>query len=212
MTCWGAVLCRSPAFFVLRDILSQRWGGLLGRNVIYLMPIDNLEIGEALNMIKPKVLVFMAILMLALVGCEKVEQEQLTVYSFSGEDEQLSISNGIIVLNGTEEIFTGGDLKVTDDFFNNITSYSTTFYIMAGDEKNVILSNSMVDITGDTVNVSGDLGQISGDSAIRRIKIDDTSDLKNILYFELTTKDRDGKENVYLLQLPLTEITNRSPI
>lgn len=158
-------------------------------------------------MIKSKVLVFLAILMLALVGCEKVEQEQLTVYSFSGENEQLSISNGIIVLNGTEEIFTGGDLKVTDDFFNNITSYSTTFYIMSGDKKDVILSNNVVDTTGDTVNVSSDLGQISGDSAIRRIKIDDTSDLKNILYFELTTKDRDGKENVYQLQLSLSEIT-----
>ena len=161
-------------------------------------------------MIKSKVLVFLAILMLALVGCEKVEQEQLTVYSLSGENEQLSISNGIIVLNGTEEIFTGGDLKVTDDFFNNITSYSTTFYIMSGDKKDVIFSNNVVDMTGDTVNVSSDLGQISGDSAIRRIKIDDTSDLKNILYFELTTKDRDGKENVYQLQLSLTEITENN--
>ena len=161
-------------------------------------------------MIKSKVLVFLAILMLALVGCEKVEQEQLTVYSFSGENEQLSISNGIIVLNGTEEIFTGGDLKVTDDFFNNITSYSTTFYSMSGDKKDVILSNNVVDTTGDTVNVSSDLGQISGDSAIRRIKIDDTSDLKNILYFELTTKDRDGKENVYQLQLSLSEITKNN--
>ena len=158
-------------------------------------------------MIKSKVLVFLAILMLALVGCEKVEQEQLTVYSFSGENEQLSISNGIIILNGTEETFSGGDLKVSDYFFDNITSYSTTFYIMAGDEKDVILSNGMVDMTGDTVNISGDLGQISGDSAIRRIKIDGTSDLKNILYFELTTKDMDGNENVYQLELSLTEIT-----
>lgn len=48
-------------------------------------------------MIKSKVLVFMAILLLTLAGCEKVEQEQLTVYSFSGENEQLSISNGIIL-------------------------------------------------------------------------------------------------------------------
>lgn len=158
-------------------------------------------------MIKSKVLVFLAILTLALVGCEMVEQEQLTVYSFSGENEQLSISNGIIILNGTEETFSGGDLKVSDDFFDNITSYSTTFYIMAGNEKDVILSNGMVDMTGDTVNVSGDLGQISGDSAIRRIKIDGTSDLKNILHFELTTKDRDGNENVYQLELSLTEIT-----
>ena len=158
-------------------------------------------------MIKSKVLVFMAILLLTLAGCEKVEQEQLTVYSFSGENEQLSISNGIIILNGTEETFSGGDLKVSDDFFDNITSYSTTFYIMSGDKKDVILSNNVVDMTGDTVNASGDLGQISGDSAIRRIKIDDTSDLKNILYFELTTKDMDGNENVYQLELSLTEIT-----
>ena len=182
-------------------------GGLLGRNMKCLMPINNLKIGEALNMIKSKVLVFMAILMLTLVGCEKAGQEQPTVYSFSGENEQLSISNGIIILNGTEETFSGGDLKVSDDFFDNITSYSTTFYIMAGDEKDVILSNGMVDMTGDTVNISGDLGQISGDSAIRRIKIDGTSDLKNILYFELTTKDMDGNENVYQLELSLTEIT-----
>jgi len=161
-------------------------------------------------MIKLKVSVFMAILVLTLVGCEKVEQEQLTVYSFSGENEQLSISNGIIVLNGTEEIFNGGDLKVTGDFFNNITSYSTTFYIMAGDEKDVILSNSVVDMTGATVNVSGDLGQVSGNSAIGRIKIDGTSDLKGILYFELTTKDRNGNENVCQLQLPLTEITKNN--
>ena len=158
-------------------------------------------------MIKSKVLVFMAILLLTLAGCEKVEQEQLTVYSFSGENEQLSISNGIIILNGTEETFSGGDLKVSDDFFDNITSYSTTFYIMADDEKDVILSNDVVDMTGDTVNISGDLGQISGNSTIRRIKIDDTSDLENILHFELTTKDRNGKENVYQLKLSLTEIT-----
>ena len=110
-------------------------------------------------------------------------------------------------MNGTEETFSGGDLKVSDDFFDNITSYSTTFYIMSGGEKDVILSNGMVDMTGDTVNISGDLGQISGDSAIRRIKIDGTSDLKNILYFELTTKDMDGNENVYQLELSLTEIT-----
>ena len=187
--------------------MSQSWGRLFSKNVIYLMPINNLEIGKALNMVKLRVLVFMAILMLALAGCEKVEQEQLTVYSFSGENEQLSISNGIIILNGTEETFSGGDLKVSDDFFDNITSYSTTFYIMAGDEKDVILSNGMVDMTEDTVNISGDLGQISGDSAIRRIKIDGTSDLKNILYFELTTKDMDGNENVYQLELSLTEIT-----
>lgn len=158
-------------------------------------------------MIKTKVFVYMAILMLALTGCGKEEPEQLTVYSFSGENEQLTVSNGVIVLNGTEEIFSGGDLKVTGDLPADITSYSTTFYIMSGSERDVILSNSTVDMTGGTVNVSGDLGQISGDSTFRRIKIDDTNDLNGTLYFELTTKDKYGMENVYQLQMALTEIT-----
>ena len=158
-------------------------------------------------MIKTKTLVFMTIIMIALTGCGKVEQERLTVYSFSGENEQITISNGIIVLNGTMEIFSGGDLKVTNDFFTDITSYSTTFYIMSGSERDVILSNSTVDMTGGTVNVSGDLGQISGDSILRKTNIDDTNDLNGTLYFELTTKDKYGTENVYQLQMALTEIT-----
>ena len=121
-------------------------------------------------MIKMKTLAFMTILMLALTGCGKEEQEPLRVYSFSGENEQFAVSNGIIVLNGSEEIFSGGDLKAADDCFLDITSYSTTFYTISGSEKNVILSNSVTDTTGGTVNVSGDLGQISGDSTLRRIK------------------------------------------
>lgn len=158
-------------------------------------------------MMKAKALAFMTILMLALTGCGKEEQEPLRVYSFSGENEQFAVSNGIIVLNGSEEIFSGGDLKAADESFLDITSYSTTFYTISGNEKNVILSNSVEDMTGGTVNVSGDLGQVSGESIIRRTKIDDASDWGNTLFFELTTKDKYGTENVYQLQMALTEIT-----
>ena len=102
---------------------------------------------------------------------EKIKQDNIfSVMTKSLDTSRLYFKWHYIILNGTEETFSGGDLKVSDDFFDNITSYSTTFYIMAGDEKDVILSNGMVDMTGDTVNISGDLGQISGDSAIRRIK------------------------------------------
>ena len=159
-------------------------------------------------MIKMKTLAFMTILMLALTGCGKEEQEPLRVYSFSGENEQFAVSNGIIVLNGSEEIFSGGDLKAADESFIDITSYSTTFYTISGSEGNVILSNSVTDTTGGTVNVSGDLGQISGDSTLRRIKIDDVNGLENVLYFELITKNKNGEENVYQLQMSLTETEN----
>lgn len=43
-----------------------------------------------------------------------------------------------------------------------------------------------------------------------RIKIDDTNDLNGMLYFELTTKDKYGTENVYQLQMALTEITKNN--
>ena len=155
-------------------------------------------------MIKIKPFVYIAILMMALTGCGKAEQEQLTVYSFSGENEQLAVTNGMIILNGTEEIFDGGDLKVTGDFPSDITSYSTTFYTMSGSEKDIILSNSMADMMGSMVKISGDLGQISGDSAIRS----NVNGLGNNLYFGLITKNKNGEENVYQLQMSLTETEN----
>ncbi len=161
-------------------------------------------------MIKIKAFALMAILMLTLAGCGEADQEQLTVYSFSGENEQFTISNGVIVLTDTEEIFTGGDLKITDNLLTNIASCSTTFYIMSSNGKKVILFNRVEDLTGGTVNVSSDLGQVSGDGILSGTKIDDTSDLENNLYFELTAVDTAGEKNVYQLQMSLTELTKNT--
>ena len=57
-------------------------------------------------------------LVLALVGCGKTEPEYLRVYSFNGENERFTVSNGVIVLDDTKEIFYGGELKATDDFLS----------------------------------------------------------------------------------------------
>ena len=59
-----------------------------------------------------------------LAGCntssESNEEQSLKVYSFSGENEYISVSNGVIILDGKDEICYGGDLKVmSDDFANN---------------------------------------------------------------------------------------------
>lgn len=94
-----------------QDVGKWRISGIIETETRRINKAGTYIIEEILNMIKTKALVFMTIIMLALTECGKVEQERLTVYSFSGENEQLTISNGIIVLNGTEEIFSGGDLK-----------------------------------------------------------------------------------------------------
>lgn len=67
-----------------------------------------------------------------LAGCntssESNEEQSLKVYSFSGENEYISVSNGVIILDGKDEICYGGDLKVMSDDFANITTSSGTPY------------------------------------------------------------------------------------
>ena len=91
---------------------------------------------------------------------------------------------------------------------SKFASYTATFYIVENDEKKVILSNSATDTTGSSVSFEGDLGQISGDGALIEAMIKDTSDWENNLYLELTTTDKSGTDNVYQLQMLLTEVTD----
>lgn len=130
----------------------------------------------------------------------KPAEEPLVVYSFSGENEMFSISNGVIVLNEGEEIFYGGNL---DGELSDIIAYSMTFYIQSGSDDIVLLSNSVTDMTGGTIGIAGETGKLSGDV----LKSAEEDDLQNNLYFELKTTNLGGEENTYQLQLTVTEIT-----
>ena len=140
-----------------------------------------------------------------LAGCntssESNEEQSLKVYSFSGENAYISVSNGVIILDGKDEICYGGDLKVMSDDFSDITTYSTTIYIN-GSEKEILLSNGVDDQTGGTIDVSGNIGKISGD-----ILGDSDDKLTDNLWFELKTTNLSGEENTYQVQLETTEIT-----
>ena len=141
-----------------------------------------------------------------LAGCntssESNEEQPLKVYSFSGENEYISVSNGVIILDGKEEICYGGDLKVMSDDFANITTYSTTIYIN-GSEKETLLSNGVDDQTDGTIDVSGNIGKISGDI----LRDSDADKLTDNLWFELKTTNLNGEESTYRVQLETTEIT-----
>ena len=141
-----------------------------------------------------------------LAGCntssESNEEQSLKVYSFSGENEYISVSNGVIILDGKDEICYGGDLKVMSDDFADITTYSTTIYIN-GSEKETLLSNGVDDQTGGTIDVSGNIGKISGDI----LRDSDADKLTDNLWFELKTTNLSGEENTYQVQLKTTEIT-----
>ncbi len=141
-----------------------------------------------------------------LAGCnttsESNEEQSLKVYSFSGENEYISVSNGVIILDGKDEICYGGDLKVMSNDFADVTTYLTTIYIN-GSEKIILLSNSVDDQTGRTIDVSGNIGKISGDI----LRDSDADKLTDNLWFELKTTNLSGEENIYQVQLETIEIT-----
>lgn len=150
---------------------------------------------------------------LTLAGCQKAEPNRpLAVYSFHGENEQLTIRNGVIVIRDGEEVFDGGDLEVQEDFPSEITSYTTEFYYLSANKEKTILTHSVVDQTGNQISVEGDMGRISGDGAIFGLGAQDQelADLQNGLYFELTTIDQSGTQNVYQVQMSVSEVLSES--
>lgn len=162
--------------------------------------MNNILSKECDGMKKLIALVLMLICMLGLVGCSN-HQEEVVTLSFRGEHEYFAISNGSIILNDTEEVFEGGNLEIVQpDLFADVVSFSTAFYTVRSEEKHIILSNSVIDQTGSAVNISGDLGKIAGSDIIGR----EIESIDN-LWFELKTTDLNGKENVYQLQLTLTD-------
>ena len=147
-----------------------------------------------------------SVCVLALAGCNDTKEEQIATYSFRGENEYFAIANGSIVLSDTEEVFDGGDLEITQvDPFEEVASYSVTFYTLRDGERRIILSNSVIDQTGGSVNVNGDLGRAAGDGIIVGDKAETIDELRENLWFELKTTNLSGTENTYQVQLTLTE-------
>ncbi len=137
---------------------------------------------------------------------EKTAEEPPVVYSFQGENEMFSISNGVIILDSPEETFYGGDFEAKQDKLSDIAAFTSTFYIKSGNEETVLSSNSVEDMTGGTLNVPLQLGKVSGD-ILPEAK---TDELENNFYFELKTTNIKGEENEYNLQLSLTEVTKEN--
>ena len=158
---------------------------------------------------KSLILLLILTLAISLVGCSTAEL-QTSVYSFSGSNEYFAISNGVIVLDDSTEVFYGGTISAEEDFFAEATSYSVTFYISLDGEKKVILSSKVVDLTGEAVVFSGEIGSISGDDVLTQNKIDEIDDLHYNLYCDLAVTNKDGTESVYSVQMNLTEIVRKS--
>ena len=149
---------------------------------------------------KTVVVILTLIFVVILAGCSKDENE-VAVYSFSGDNDHVQINNGVIVISENETVFSGGNINLLVADNSNIASCSLTFYVMSGNEKKIVLSNSIEDFTGESIDRLDALGKISGDDMLAFIVSKDDINWKENLYFEFTGKNVDGSdffENVHL--------------
>ena len=151
---------------------------------------------------------FILVLMCSFVlaGCNHAKQEQVSTYSFYGTHDYFTISNGSITLGTTEEVFDGGDFKVTQSgMFEEVVSCFTIFYTFTNGERNDIFVHQAIDKTGGMLDLNGDLGTMSGTDCVIGHMVKSIEELKDNLWFELKTTDFNGEETVYQVQLTVTE-------
>ena len=136
---------------------------------------------------------------IGLAGCNNTEQEDVTTYYFSGEHEYFTISNGSIILSSKGQEFYGGELTITQPgIFENVTSYSAIFYTLRNGEHAPFQATTATGLTSGSTPNGVKLGKASSTGFI-------ISNLEQGLWFELKTTDVHGTENVYQIELTLTQ-------
>lgn len=158
-------------------------------------------------MLKQRAMILLAALCcLLLAGCGRESAETdafLAVYSLSGESDEVTLSNGVLVLTDAEQTLDGGDLYYHPAEPFDTVRYTTEIYLSAGGERNVLISMGAQDTTGGGLEVSGDVGGCSG----QMLTEEQVYGLKEAsCFFELTCTDRSGEERIYTLPLTLTEV------
>lgn len=148
--------------------------------------------------------------MLTLSACNNAMKEKTRVYSFTGENEEYVITNGVIVLMDEEDIFYGGELKALQaDGIKNIASYRAEFYTRIDDEEDVVLVSAMDnDSSSEMLNI--DFGKASGNGKMLDDNFGKMDELQGDFWCELRIKDTQGNQNSYIIDLTLTEITNEN--
>lgn len=149
-------------------------------------------------------MILAVVCVIGLSGCDNAKQPEEITYNFIGEHECFRISNGSITLkqpfSDEKQGFYGGELTITQpDIFENVTSYSTSFYTLhENGERNQFQSSVVTNPTGISVPVEEQLGSISTTGSM-------IGDLEQGLWFELKTTDMNGAENAYQIELTLAK-------
>ncbi len=152
---------------------------------------------------KKLIVLVLAFIVLSMAACGNSKQNETIEYSFHGENEHFSITEGSIVISSEGTVFNGGILEFTDpSFLNNIISYSASYYSLLSNNEREVFYSSTVNGLSENVSHSGEALGTAGSSGIL------VGHPETDLRFELKTVDTKGKESIYQVELTLTELKN----
>ena len=148
----------------------------------------------------------------SLFGCSADKDisktEKTEVYTFSGENEYISVINGAVIIDPEEETFVGGELRILqDEIAEDTVCWSEEFYVFRDGEKKIIQKNIMNDESGGAkVSVSGDLGKISGANVINEYNGTDEDSFVDNLFFVFTVRNSEGIKKTYEIQMKVKKV------
>jgi len=142
-----------------------------------------------------------------------MDKQEFKVYSFQGENTDIRITDGLIIMSPNKHIVSGGNIQYIGSKEEQIESYSESIYLdKEGDQDVVLLKTVSMDMDTKGTSLSDELllnksiGEISSQQLFNEEQL---GLIKNNLYFSLRYSTVDGKIENSIIMLNVEEFNMR---
>lgn len=143
----------------------------------------------------------------------KMDNQEFKVYSFQGENTDIRITDGLIIMSPNKHIVSGGNIQYIGSKEEQIESYSESIYLdKEGDKDVVLLKTVSMEMDNKGISLSDELllnksiGEISSQQLFNEEQL---GLIKNNLYFNLQYSTVDGKIENSIIMLNVEEFNMR---
>ncbi|WP_346848886.1 hypothetical protein [uncultured Clostridium sp.] len=143
----------------------------------------------------------------------KLDNQEFKVYSFQGENTDIRLTEGLIILFPNKHIVSGGNIQYIGRKEEQIESYSESIYLDKEGDKDIVLSkavsngwdNKGTSLSGELL-LNKSIGEISSQQLFNKEQL---GLIKNNLYFNLQYSTVDGKIENSIIMLNVEEFNMR---
>jgi len=142
-----------------------------------------------------------------------MDNQEFKVYSFQGENTDIRITDGLIIMSPNKHIVSGGNIQYIGSKEEQIKSYSQSIYLDKEGDKDVVLLKTVsmeMDNKGtslsDELLLNKSIGEISSQQLFNEEQL---GLIKNNLYFSLRYSTVDGEIENSIIMLNVEEFNMR---